>query len=174
MLVEKINNVNPDEIAGHVGDMVNLENALAFKKFFNHIGSKNLEFREKKFYINPDEKMNYIFNSSIQGIEESDVILLIGTNPRYEATILNARIRKSYLKNKTEIYSLGDVGDLTYPYKVLSNSTKIIREICENNHAVSNKIINAKKPMIIIGQSALKLKSGKYIFENIKNRKKKS
>ena len=93
----------------------------------------------------------------------------IGTNPRYEATILNARIRKSFLKNKTEIYSLGDVGDLTHPYKVLSNSTKIIKEICENNHAVSNKIINAKKPMIIIGQSALKLKSGNYIFESLKN-----
>ena len=67
------------------------------------------------------------------------------------------------------IYSTGDVGDLTYPYKVLSNSTKTIKEICENKHEVSDKIINAKKPIVIIGQSALKLKSGKYIFENIKN-----
>ena len=59
--------------------------------------SDNLEFREKKFYINTEEKMNYIFNSSIKGIEDSDLILLVGSNPRHEATILNARIRKSYL-----------------------------------------------------------------------------
>ena len=65
-----------------------------------------------------------MFNSSIEGIEESDLILLIGTNPRFEATILNSRIRKTYLKNKTEIFSLEDVGDLTYPYKVLENNSK--------------------------------------------------
>ena len=57
--------------------------------------------------------MNYIFNSSIKGIEESDLIILIGTNPRHEATILNARIRKAFIKNKTPIYSIGDPGDLT-------------------------------------------------------------
>ena len=67
-----------------------------------------------------------MFNSSIEGIEESDLILLIGTNPRFEATILNSRIRKTYLKNKTEIFSLEDVGDLTYPYKVLENNSKVI------------------------------------------------
>ena len=96
-------------------------------------------------YINNKIRSNYIFNSKINGIEESDLILLIGTNPRYEATILNARIRKSFLKNKTSIYSIGDVGDLTYPYTVLENNTKIIKDIISNNHEVSNKIINAKK-----------------------------
>ena len=75
---------------------MNLENALGFKKLFKELGSENLEFREKKFYINPDEKINYVFNSSINGIEESDLILLIGTNPRLEATMVNARIRKAF------------------------------------------------------------------------------
>ena len=79
--------------------MINLESALGFKKLFTSLGLENLEFR-KKFYINPDEKMNYIFNSSIKGIEDSDLILLIGTNPRLEATILNARIRKAFVKKK--------------------------------------------------------------------------
>ncbi len=145
LLVEKIKNVNSDEIAGHVGDMVSLENALAFKKFFNHIGSKNLEFREKKFYINPDEKMNYIFNSSIQGIEESDVILLIGTNPRHEATMLNARIRKTFVKKGIPIFSIGNPGDLTYDYKLIGNKTEDIKNIINQNNEFSKVLLSAKK-----------------------------
>ena len=92
--------------------MVNLENALALKKFFQFLNSKNLEFREKKFYINSSEKSNYIFNSSIKGIEESDIILLIGTNPRHEATMLNARIRKTFVQKNIPIFSIGNPGEL--------------------------------------------------------------
>ena len=77
---------------------------------------------------------NYIFNSTINGIEESDFILLVGTNPRLEATILNARIRKAYVKNKTKIYSIGDVNDLTYPYEVIGSETSIIRDIVQDSH----------------------------------------
>ena len=86
--------------------MVNLENALGFKNLFSALKSNNLEFREKKFYINSSEKSNYIFNSSIKGIEESDLILLIGTNPRHEATMLNARIRKVFAQKKFQFFQL--------------------------------------------------------------------
>jgi len=112
--------------------------------------------------------MNYIFNSTISGIEDSDFILLVGTNPRLEATILNARIRKAYIKNKLKIYSIGDAGDLTYPYKNIGSNTSIIREIVSGSHEISNKIKNAKKPIIIIGDSALYGKSGRYVFEILK------
>ena len=169
-IAEKIKITSSDKIAGFIGDLTNMETMFVTKEFFEKtIKSKNLEARDDNTYINTEERTNYLFNSQINGIEEADFILLIGVNPRLEATMLNARIRKNYVANKTEIYSIGDVGDLTYPYKVLSNSTKIIKDICDNNHEVSKKIINAKKPMIIIGQSALKLKSGMYIFESIKN-----
>jgi len=94
---------------------------------------------------------------------------LIGTNPRYEATILNARIRKSYLQNKTKIISLNDIGDLTYPYESLDGNIDNIKKIVEDNHEISNFIKEAKKPLIIFGQSALKTKSAKYIFEAIKS-----
>jgi len=106
LITKKIQSIQPEEIAGHIGDIVNMENALAFKKLFKIFKSNNLEFREKKFYINPSEKMNYTFNSSIIGIEESDLILLIGTNPRHEATILNARIRKVFAQKKVSIFSI--------------------------------------------------------------------
>ena len=121
ILVEKIKIINSNEIGGHIGDMVNLENALSFKKFFSELKSNNLDFREKNIYINPSEKSNYIFNSSIKGIEETDLILLVGTNPRHEATMLNARIRKIFAKKQVPIYSIGNPGDLTYKYTIIGN-----------------------------------------------------
>ena len=92
--------------------MVNLENSLGFKKLFSALKVKDLEFREKEFYINSSEKINYLFNSSIKGIEQSDLILLIGTNPRHEATMLNARIRKIFAQKRIPIFSIGDPGIL--------------------------------------------------------------
>ena len=168
LLVEKIQSVQPDEIAGHIGDMVNMENALSFKKFFQTLKSNNLEFREKKLYINSEEKINYIFNSSIAGIEESDLILLIGTNPRHEASMLNARIRKTYVQKKIPIFSIGNPGDLTYEYEIVGDSTDDIKKILSKENNFSQKLLAAKKPIIIIGESALELKSGGYIFEEFK------
>ncbi len=168
LLVEKIKSLNSNEIAGHIGDMVNLENALSFKKFFAFLKSSNLEFRERYFYINSSNKSNYIFNSSIKGIEESDLILLIGTNPRHEATMLNARIRKAFAQKKIPIFSVGDPGDLTYEYKIIGKKTDDIRKILKNEVEFSKKLSSAKKPIVIIGESALELKSGKYIVEEFK------
>ena len=169
LITSKIQNLEPDQIAGHLGDLVSLENSFAFKNFLETIKSKNIEFRERKFYINPLNKMNYIFNSSIEGIEESDFILLIGCNPRHEATMVNARIGKAYRQNKTPIYSIGNPGDLTYNYKVIGNNSEDIRQIINNEHEISKKILSSKKPIIIIGESALEMKNGKFIFEEIKD-----
>ena len=169
LLVDKINSINPDEIGGHIGDMVNLENALSFKKLFSVLKSENLEFREKSFYINSSEKSNYIFNSSIKGIEESDFILLIGTNPRHEATMLNARIRKVFVQKQIPIFSIGDPGDLTYEYTKVSSKTDEIKKILNKEGDLAKKLFSSKKPLIIIGESALELKSGKYLVEGLKN-----
>ena len=169
LIVEKIQSTKPEEIAGHIGDMVNMENALAFKKLFKTLKSNNLEFREKKLYINSTEKINYIFNSSIKGIEDSDLILLIGTNPRHEATILNARIRKTFAQKNLPIFSIGNPGDLTYNYQIIGSKTDDIKKIINKEHEFSKKLLSAKKPIIIIGESALELKSGKYIFEELKS-----
>ena len=168
-IFDKISQTSSDKIAGITGDMTNMETMYCAKEFFEKtIKSRNLDSRSDNYYVNTNNRSNYLFNSKIDGIEDSDLIILIGTNPRYEATILNSRIRKAYLKNKTEIYSLSDVGDLTYPYIKLNNSTKVLREIINNEHELSEKIANSKKPLIILGQSILKIKSGIYIFEEIK------
>ena len=169
ILASKFKSINPSKIGGHIGDMVNLENALSFKKFFKTLKISNLEFRERKFYINSSEKINYIFNSSIKGIEESDLIVLIGTNPRFEASMLNARIRKAFVKRKIPIFSLGDPGELTYEYKKIGKSTEDLKKILNEESEFSKKLSLSKKPCIIIGESALELKSAKFIFEEIKD-----
>ena len=170
LLVKKLKSFNPNEIGGIVGDLADLEMIYSFKNIFEKcIGSKNMECRQDRIYINPQERMNYIFNSKINGIEDSDFILLVGTNPRLEATILNARIRKAYLKNKLKIYSIGDAGDLTYPYQIIGSSTSVIKEIISGTHIISNKIKKAKKPIVVMGDSALCGKSGKYVFESLKS-----
>ncbi len=166
----KIKETKPDNICAFTGDLINMETLYIFKEFFQKIlNSNNLESRNENSYLNFEKRENYLFNSSINGIEESDFIFLIGSNPRFEATILNARIRKAYLQNKTNIVSLSDVGDLTYPYEFLNGSTENIKKIVENDHVISNTIKDAKKPLIILGQSALSSNSGKYIFESIKS-----
>ncbi len=169
-LIKKINIFQPNQMAGLVGDLADLEMIYSFKLFFEKcLGSSNLECRQDRTYINPSERMNYIFNSSINGIEKSDFILLVGTNPRLEATMLNARIRKAYVKNKIKICSIGDPGDLTYPYEYIGSKTSIIKDIISGEHEISNKIKKSKKPIIIIGESALRGKAGKYIFESLKS-----
>ena len=93
---------------------------------------------------------------------------MIGTNPRFEATMLNARIRKAYLNNKTKIISLNDVGDLTYPYQILNGKTQTIKDIIKNKNEITNDIINSKKPLVVLGESFLELKSANYLFYSLK------
>ena len=170
IIMEKIKSCSSKEIGGIIGDLADLEMIYSFKYFLEKIlGSSNIECRQERIYINPQQRMNYIFNSLINGIEESDLILLVGTNPRLEATMLNARIRKAYVKNGTKIYSIGNPGELTYPYENIGSSTSTIQDILSGKHEFYNKIKSSKKPIVILGQSALDGKSGEYIFESIKS-----
>ena len=165
----KMKSIKPEHMAGHVGDMASIETIFSFKNLLKKIGINNFDFREKKIYIDPTDKTNYIFNSSIQSIEESDLILLIGTNPRHEATIVNARIRKAFVKNNTPVYSIGNPGDLTYDYTLLGNDINDIKKIFDNKSEINKKLKNIKKPIFIIGESVLELKNSKYILEKTKD-----
>ena len=170
IIKSKFENTTKEKICGFVGDLTNMETGYIFKEFFDRtLGTKNYESRSDNRFIDNSKRENYIFNSSINGIEETDLIFLIGTNPRYEATILNARIRKSYLNNNTKIYSLNENGDLTYPYDCLDGQTQTLKNIFEGDHEISQNIMNSKKPMIIIGESFLRLKSAEFLYNKITN-----
>jgi NADH-quinone oxidoreductase subunit G len=169
ILKSKIKNTDKDKICGFVGDLTNMETSFIFKEFFDRtINSNKYESRSKQNFIDNSLRENYLFNSTINGIEETDLIVLIGTNPRFEATMVNARIRKAYLDNHTKIISINDIGDLTYEYDFLDGKTQTIKDIVENNNEVSKKIIDSKKPMIILGESFFNTKSANYLFHSLK------
>ena len=158
IIKSKIENTSKEKICGLVGDLANMETSFIFKEFFDRtIGVQNYDSRSSKSFIDCSKRENYLFNSKINGIEESDLIFLIGANPRFEATMVNARIRKAYLNNNIKIVSLNDVGDLTYPYHSF-----------ENKNYFSKEILNSKKPLIILGESFLKVKSASYLFNLLK------
>jgi NADH-quinone oxidoreductase subunit G len=175
IIKSKFETTSKDKIAGFVGDLCNMESSFIFKEFFDRtLDTKKYESRSSNYFIDSSERENYIFNSSINGIEDSDLIFLIGTNPRFESTILNARIRKSYINNKTKIISLNNVGDLTYPYQSLDGQTKTLTDIFQNISDISKEILNSKKPLIILGESFFKLQSANFMFYLIKDYLKKN
>ena len=168
LIKQKINETTPEKISGFTGDLTNMETQFAAKEFFEKILNSNyLESRSENFFVDTSKRENYIFNSSINSIEESDFMLLIGTNQRYEATILNSRIRKSYLNNRTEIYTFGDQGDLTYPYNVINESNKALDNFLSSKGDLYKKFKNSSKPMIILGSSFFLGKSAKYFQEKL-------
>ena len=169
IIKSKIENTNKDKICGFVGDLTNMETSFIFKEFLERtINNKKYDFRPTKRFIDNSKRENYLFNSQINGIEKADLIFLIGTNPRFEATMLNARIRKAYINNNVKIISLNDVGELTYDYHSLDGKTQTIKDIIDNKHKISTEIINSKNPMIILGESFLKLNSASYLFNSFK------
>ena len=168
IIKSKIENADKDKICGFVGDLKNMETSFIFKEFFERtINTKKYEFRSAKSVIDNSKRENYLFNSSINGIEDADLILLVGANPRFEATMVNARIRKAFKNNNCKIISLNDVGDLTYDYKALDGKTQTIKNIFDEDNALSREIINSKKPMIIFGESFFKIKSSSYLFNKL-------
>ena len=170
ILTKKIENVLPNKIAGITGDLTDMETMYIVKEFFEKtIKSSHLDCRDDNVYVDNSNRSNYIFNPTLNGIEQSDLVLIIGANPRFEATILNSRIRKSYLNNNLEIFSYGDVGDLTYPYNVLPNDTSEIMALINGDSELSKKIISAKKPIVILGQSFFKIKSAQTLFNQLNN-----
>ena len=169
IIKSKLENTSKDKVCGFVGDLTNMETGYIFKEFFDRtLDIQNYESRSDNRFTDTSKRENYLFNSTINGIEDSDFIFLIGTNPRFEATILNARIRKSYLNNNTKIVSLNDLGDLTYPYESLDGQTQTLKDIFDGNHNISKQIIGANKPMIVLGESLLNINSSKYFFNKIK------
>ena len=170
IIKSKIENTSKDKICGFVGDLTNMEASFIFKEFFDRtLDTNKYDSRSSQRFVENSVRENYLFNSTINGIEEADLILLVGVNPRFEATMVNARIRKAYLNNNVKIISLNDVGDLTYLYKFLDGKTQTLKDIVENKSEVSKDISDSKRPMIILGESFLNTKSANYLFYSLKN-----
>lgn len=150
-----VRNLKGNEIASIAGDLADVESMFILKNIMDQLGCQNLDAMQDGSRFLTDFRGLYLFNSSIQKIEEADLILLIGANPRKEASLVNARIRKKWLNGDIQILNIGHENNLTYPYTQISDDLKVLKEIAENSHPASKILAKAKKPMLIIGKSAL-------------------
>jgi len=162
--VEAISTAPGTEIAALVGTHADAEAMVALKDLMNRLGCETI-CTEEEFPGGADIRSTYLLNSSIIKIEEADKILLVGTNPRYEATLVNARLRKAHIHNETDVALIGTPVDLTYPYEHLGESAQILDDIVKGTHLYAETLRNAEKPMVIVGTSALQGPSGAGILK---------
>jgi len=152
---DKLLNTNPKKIASITGDLVSIESIYSIKKLMDFIKSPNTECRQDGSKINGGRE-KWLFNSKLSGIDVSDGCLLIGTNPRIEAALINSRIiRKSKEKNYS-IGLLGNKSELNYNYDYLGDDPSIIYDLIDNKNPFCEKLSEMNKPIMIIGQGALK------------------
>ena len=154
-IATRLNGLAPDRIAAIAGDLADCESMYALKQLMKLLGSPNLDCRQDGASYDVTARAGYIMNSSIAGIEQADVILLVGTNPRHEATLVNARIRKRWLRGGLRVGMIGPEADLTYPYRHISASPSALRDLIDGTHPFAEMLKNAQNPMIILGAGAL-------------------
>ncbi len=107
---------------------------------------------------------SYQFNGTIEGIEQADAILLVGTNPRLEAAVLNARIRKRWRQGGLAVALIGEQADLTYPYEYLGAGPQTLKEVVDGKHSFANVLREAKRPMVIVGSGAAARADGQAVL----------
>jgi len=157
----KLKKLDGKQIAAIVGDQADCESIFALKELMESLKSPNMDCRQDGTKLDSNVRSSYLFNSTIEGIEKADFILLVGTNPREEAPVLNARIKKrSLMRAPLSIYSVGPDADLTYKVSNLGESLDILEEIQSGKHDLSNELKNASNPMIIVGSGAITRKDG--------------
>ncbi|XP_030888983.1 NADH-ubiquinone oxidoreductase 75 kDa subunit, mitochondrial [Leptonychotes weddellii] len=160
-----------NDVAAIAGGLVDAEALIALKDLLNRVDSDTLCTEEvfPTTGAGTDLRSSYLLNTTIAGVEEADVVLLVGTNPRFEAPLFNARIRKSWLHNDLKVALIGSPVDLTYRYDHLGDSPKILQDIAFGSHPFSQVLHEAKKPMVVVGSSALQRSDGAAILEAISN-----
>lgn len=165
IIVERLQHIPGNHIAAIAGDMVDLEAMVALKDLMTALGSPHLDCRQDGSEVGDGPRCSYLFNTTIEGIEQADFCLLIGTNPRWEAPLVNARLRKNYLATGLPVAFLGPYHDLGYPADYLGNDPLILEEILKGKHPVSIALKKAQFPMMILGQSALNRADGPALLE---------
>ncbi len=142
-----------DKIGAIAGDLASVEEMFALKGLMAALGSPHIDCRQDGTALDPAlGRASYLFNASIEGIEDADALLIIGANPRKEAPVLNARIRKRWAMGKFPIGVIGEKADLTYDYKYLGAGPESLSSL---DPAFAKVLQRAKRPLILIGQGAI-------------------
>lgn len=163
-IAAKVKTVKPERMAAIAGDLVCAESLKALKDLYGKLGSANLDCRQDGAKIGGRGRAAYLFNSTIAGIERADALLIIGSDPRKEAPVLNARILKRRNQGGFRVALIGAPVDLSYPYDYLGAGNQTLAEVANGTHAFADVLKGAKNPMIIVGQGALARKDGAAIL----------
>ncbi len=163
-IAAKLKTLPGDRIGAVAGDLCDAESMVALKDLMVSLGSVNLDCRQDGARLDAGRRDFYCFNTSIAAIEEADAILIIGSNPRREAPVLNARIRKTWAAHAIPIGVIGTDSDLTYPVTELGTSPSVLTALHDGTHAFAKVLAAAKKPMVIVGQGALARPDGSAVL----------
>ncbi len=159
-IAARLDGLAGDKIGAIAGDLACAESMKALKDLMDALGSPNIDCRQDGAALGGGSRAGYLFNSTIAGIEEADALLIIGSNPRHEAALINARIRKRWKAGNFPIALIGEKTDLTYAYDYLGAGPATLADLAEGKHSFADVLKNAERPMLIIGQGALAREDG--------------
>ena len=154
-IADRLRNMDGSGIAALAGDQCDAESMTALKELMTALGSPNVDCRQDGARLPAKTRAAYTFNTTIAGIEDADACLLIGADPRREAPIVNARLRKRSLAGGFAVGLVGEAADLTYGCEHLGANPRVLAEIAEGSHPFAGILERAERPMLILGQGAL-------------------
>jgi NADH-quinone oxidoreductase subunit G len=155
VVAAKVKAAKPERIGAIAGDLAAVEEMYALKDLLARLGSKNIASQDGAAFDPAQGRATYLFNATIAGIERADALLLVGSNPRREAAVLNARIRKRWRLGKFPVALIGERADLTYPYDYLGAGPETLAELAADKHSFAETLKKAEHPLIIIGAAAM-------------------
>ena len=168
-VADKIKATDPSKMGVVAGDLTDAETMKAARDLFYGMGVTNLDCRQDGAHLGPvtqsTPRESWLFNTGIAGIEDADVVLLIGTDLRREASLINARIRKTWLKSKVEVGVIGEAVDLTYDYTHIGLGPKAVADF--KKHDFAKLLKGAQKPAILVGMGALTGEDGVSVMKDI-------
>jgi NADH-quinone oxidoreductase subunit G len=154
-IAARVKGTDPGRIGAITGDLAGVEEMFALKLLMESLGSANIDCRQEGSALSPAfGRASYLFNPTIAGIDDADAILIIGSNPRLEASIINQRIRKRWRTAPLPIALIGPKVDLTYPYEYLGAGPDTLVDIVGGRHSFNQALEKAQKPLVIVGASA--------------------
>jgi NADH-quinone oxidoreductase subunit G len=164
IVADRMKAVPAERIAAIGGDLCDLESMFALKELLGGLGAVSLDCRQDGAKLDPRCRVGYLFNTTIAGIEMADACLLIGTNPRWEAPLVNARLRKRHLQGGFNIAAIGPAFDLSFPVEMLGEGGETVGAVATGTHPWAERLRQAKNPMLIVGQGALTRPDGAQVL----------
>ncbi|BBK37369.1 NADH-quinone oxidoreductase [Allostella sp. ATCC 35155] len=149
-----------DRMAAIAGNLACVESMFALRMLMDGLGSPHRDCRQDGAAVDPSARAGYLFNTTIAGIEDADLCLLVGTDPRWEAPLVNARLRKRWRRGGFQVVRIGATTDTTYAVEELGNDPALLSAVADGSHPLAERLKAAKAPMLIVGMGAIRRADG--------------